>query len=728
MKKKVITSAILTIALALSLLLGATYALFTSVSRNSIDITSGKVSVEAVVDEASIQTKQLDEAYVTGLQHTFGGDVEFDENQVVLNKLVPGDGVKFTVQLTNKSNIAVKYRVSISSVAPEGVERDDSLLLFSGLSFKVNESDFSGIISYKSNWQDLAVTDELENITFEIELPENAGNKYQDLSTSIVLVVEAIQGNAEVTGDEEIIRYNGSAVLNQGGIKLDIPEGIFAPGQVPTVEITKPAAPTNFVVKQDATSPVLVQTLDIKLPGIAEDNEELITVTIPVDKDMPGAVVYYSDGTQLEPMATTSFEIDGKYYIQFTTTHFSEYILFDRPIEARVVSDTLEVYFNAEEALRSATSGDIVYLEKNMTLSEAFVIDKAITLDLGSFALNGDVKLAENVKARMVVRSQTELDKAIVLGFKDIVIGQGLSTTLSVTGSGFTFSSLEEVVFNAAIRMLTINGSNNTIDGLMAKTTLPDSQRFAGEYAIMINGSNNTVKNSVLSMGGTATWGATIYVTGTTADSVTTFSNIRLNEITSASAFRGLLFNGYEGTVIVEDSLITSSAYTINIDGDSSTGKLIVNRTTLKGWTSYSKGYQVEFNDSRFEKGGYHFIAAYSNTTFDNTEFVEDLGFSVRADDIKFVFNNSRYNGESITFENYQDLLPFQDTKYMQSLTVFVDEPTTGYVVDESNKEIRVYDADGLRDALALQMGGLYSGYTIKQMDDIDLNAPIVIG
>ena len=31
----------------------------------------------------------------------------------------------------------------------------------------------------------------------------------QDLSTSIVLVVEAIQGNAPVTGDEEILRrYN----------------------------------------------------------------------------------------------------------------------------------------------------------------------------------------------------------------------------------------------------------------------------------------------------------------------------------------------------------------------------------------------------------------------------------------------------------------------------------------------------------------------------------------
>ena len=51
-----------------------------------------------------IQTKQLDEEYVAGLKHTFAGGVEFVENQVVLEKLVPGDGVKFTVKLTNESN------------------------------------------------------------------------------------------------------------------------------------------------------------------------------------------------------------------------------------------------------------------------------------------------------------------------------------------------------------------------------------------------------------------------------------------------------------------------------------------------------------------------------------------------------------------------------------------------------------------------------------------------
>ena len=111
--------------------------------------------------------------------------------------------IKLSLQfkLKNLSNVKVLYRTILKAAEDNG--------LFSGLSFKVNERDFSGIISYKSNWQDLAATDQPENITFEIELPGDAGNEYQDLSTSIVLVVEAIQGNAEVTGGEEILRrYN----------------------------------------------------------------------------------------------------------------------------------------------------------------------------------------------------------------------------------------------------------------------------------------------------------------------------------------------------------------------------------------------------------------------------------------------------------------------------------------------------------------------------------------
>ena len=142
-----------------------------------------------------IQTKQLGSDYVDGQQNTFSGSVSFVENQVLLEKLVPGDGVKFTVDILNESNVPVKYRVLISSVAPDGVTVEKSLLLLSGLNFEVDGSDFSGVVSYKSAWNNLVGSDP-RNISFTIELPETAGNEYQDLSTGIVLAVEAVQGNA----------------------------------------------------------------------------------------------------------------------------------------------------------------------------------------------------------------------------------------------------------------------------------------------------------------------------------------------------------------------------------------------------------------------------------------------------------------------------------------------------------------------------------------------------
>ena len=65
MKKKVITSAILTIALAFSLLLGATYALFTSESR--IQLIFQKVEA---VDSSNKTIMKI----CSGLKHS--GDVE----------------------------------------------------------------------------------------------------------------------------------------------------------------------------------------------------------------------------------------------------------------------------------------------------------------------------------------------------------------------------------------------------------------------------------------------------------------------------------------------------------------------------------------------------------------------------------------------------------------------------------------------------------------------------
>ena len=50
MKRRILLSAIITIALCICLITGATYAIFTSESTVNIAVTSGKVDVVATVD------------------------------------------------------------------------------------------------------------------------------------------------------------------------------------------------------------------------------------------------------------------------------------------------------------------------------------------------------------------------------------------------------------------------------------------------------------------------------------------------------------------------------------------------------------------------------------------------------------------------------------------------------------------------------------------------------
>ena len=126
MKKKVITSAILTIALAFSLLLGATYALFTSESKTNIAISSGKLDVVATVEEATMSSS-LGAAL---------GKAEVDGNEVVLSGFVPGDKATFTIEIENKSDISALYRTMVK------VEDDNGL--FDGLVVKLVEQTFNG--------------------------------------------------------------------------------------------------------------------------------------------------------------------------------------------------------------------------------------------------------------------------------------------------------------------------------------------------------------------------------------------------------------------------------------------------------------------------------------------------------------------------------------------------------------------------------------------------------
>ena len=137
----------------------------------------------------------------------------------------------------------------------------------------------------------------------------------------------------QVTAGEEIIRLDGSANLTDNGISLDIPAGAIEDGQIPVITVSHEETP-NFevVVPED----IVIKVLKIELPQLRPNNNLPITLKFQLIDWMENAVVYYNNGTTLEAKHTVPLKENGQFFVVFTTTHFSEYIMFDRPISSKI--------------------------------------------------------------------------------------------------------------------------------------------------------------------------------------------------------------------------------------------------------------------------------------------------------------------------------------------------------------------------------------------------------
>ena len=110
-KSKILISALVVIALCVSLIAGTTFALFSSEDNVNITVSSGKVSVKATVGEitksTSIDGKEpVVEATVVG-------------GKVTLDKMVPGDRVSFPISVSNEGT-TVKAAYSVAYEVTDG--------------------------------------------------------------------------------------------------------------------------------------------------------------------------------------------------------------------------------------------------------------------------------------------------------------------------------------------------------------------------------------------------------------------------------------------------------------------------------------------------------------------------------------------------------------------------------------------------------------------------------
>ena len=248
MKRNVIVSAFLAIALCLSVVAGATFALFTSSAKVNLSITSATVKLSDVTVENrqmySLVDVNPDTLEGTEIDRTkegtffLGGTVDYSDGTFTINKMAPGDRITFDIKVANESDIPVKYRAVISD--PEGSNLTDVLVI------TVNNEMYLG--KSETDYADLAVG-EAAVVPVEVELPVSASDDWAGKTVTLTVTVEAIQGSVKpvekapliftedgeyeledirANGVDGVLQVNGSTLTINGDGKLVAVGGIYA--------------------------------------------------------------------------------------------------------------------------------------------------------------------------------------------------------------------------------------------------------------------------------------------------------------------------------------------------------------------------------------------------------------------------------------------------------------------------------------------------------------------
>lgn len=295
MKKKILLSSVLTIAICLCLIAGSTFALFTSQAKIGIAVNAAKVEMTANISnlelysvEATANGTIKDEfggsyEYVGPLANFInGGTATFENGVLKLDRITPGDKVSFNVEGSNNSDVTVQYRYVIKC---EGGEK-----LMSGLLITIDDTTYPVLDSYTSPWATLNPGTDFASKAIVVEFPVTAGNEYQEETCEINVYVEAVQGNADVSADN-----TETVVIFLDGYKSDLA------GE------TINAAVENYGTVEIANG-------TIALENVAIENYGKLTLTdVTVDGGTPGAIAY---GYGIIGRADSETIING---IDFTT-------------------------------------------------------------------------------------------------------------------------------------------------------------------------------------------------------------------------------------------------------------------------------------------------------------------------------------------------------------------------------------------------------------------------
>jgi len=196
MKKRIVLTSVMAVALCLCVIAGSSLAIFTSMTRVDVSVSAGYIDFTAFLDPALIVWSRLEtEADSTDEFFANGGTAVVNKDGVLtIERMTPGDNVKATIHISNKSNVAVKYRVVMTAEnGDSNVDLVGAIVGMISISDDLGEYRSYPIQGSETEWYDIPAHTNLQDMYLTLTLPDSVGNELMGAEADFYITVEAIQ-------------------------------------------------------------------------------------------------------------------------------------------------------------------------------------------------------------------------------------------------------------------------------------------------------------------------------------------------------------------------------------------------------------------------------------------------------------------------------------------------------------------------------------------------------
>ena len=514
-KVSVIAVAILTCIVCVSMIAGATFALFTDNDRVDVSVTTAKLDVSAEITDVEKSSNGTD------ANDRLFAEYDAEEKLLTVDNMLPGDVVTFKVTVTSNATVDVKYRVNFGCT-------DENSALFDQLLLGVKDTVDAGYqyyVSSTSAWDEIGYNADSSKMVktkyVAIELPAFVSAKaLEDQTCHIEFAVEAVQANASgaqyETAEKSVKAYRVSnqeqltaavAAVNNGEVIVIDREGgeweindqseqtkSFAVrgGKLEKLTINAPNAEIDYRVDKTATVDVIavkgqslhifgaVDELTVKSGhAVVEQGAQVLSaVAAPVVENAVATILAKEviGSATVTPAANTTAAIETIANIGTLTVAgegaANVEVAKEVVVENLIVNNTnKDTAIENNGTVENVQGENIAALSSRVTTVDELV--KALNVG-GEIILDADIELPKE-------EYHPSLGGKILLASKD-------NTVLDLNGKTLS-------VFNVALRL---TGANIVIkNGNIGRA----SDGLAFSYGIKLNGVNTTIDNVKINSG-----------------------------------------------------------------------------------------------------------------------------------------------------------------------------------------------------------------------------------